>query len=695
MPPLQFWKPGTAGPGSTLDREAETEGSLLSGPLNNNLNASLSLASQRTRLPIYKHREKLLYCVEKYGCVIVVGQTGCGKSTQLPQYLKEANWASENHVIACTQPRRVAATTVAARVAEEVGSVLGDEVGYSIRFEDLSSPTRTRIKYLTDGMLFRETMVDPLLSRYSVIMIDEAHERSAYTDLLLGLLKKMRRKRPELRIIISSATIDAEDFLEYFNSNADGDDRSQDDAIILSLEGRTFPVQTAYLETPSPNYVEAAVQAVFDIHMKEPKGDILVFLTGREEIEECCQEIADRSLTLPKMAPRILPLPLHAGLPTEDQQVVFEPAGRDTRKVIVATNIAEASVTIEGIVYVVDCGHVKIKTYNPRTGMDVLTVTPCSVASANQRSGRAGRTQPGKSYRLFPQSAITSGLMPPTTPPELVRSDISLFVLQLKALGVDNVLRFDWMDSPPSEMMIRAMEFLYSLKAIDDSGRLTKPLGTSMAEVPVDPMMAAILLNSHNFKCGEEILTIAAMTSVQNVFVFGEGAAGAMGEIERRKFTAEEGDHLTLLNAYNAFVRYGRQSPKWCASHKLNYKALLRAVSIRKQLGKYLERFNIPVESCEGDAKRLRKCLVTGYFKNAARMLPDGTYRSVRENALLHVHPSSVLFTRTPSTNWVIYHEVIETTKSFIRDLTVIEQDWLVESAPHYYTFRGGKFKPE
>jgi ATP-dependent RNA helicase DDX35 len=241
--------------------------------------------------------------------------------------------------------------------------------------------------------------------------------------------------------------------------------------------------------------------------------------TRDETLELILNDVHSTCDRLPKAAPRILPLPLHAGLPAEDQQVVFDPAGRDTRKVIVATNIAEASVTIEGIVYVVDCGFVKvsrsvrarslsvsggrrlmssiappqIKTYNPKTGMDVLTVTPCSVASANQRSGRAGRTQPGKSYRLYPHSAITLGIMPPTTPPELIRSDISLFILQLKALGIDNVLRFDWMDSPPSEMMIRAMEFLFSLKAIDESGRLTRPLGVCMAEVPVDPMMAAIV----------------------------------------------------------------------------------------------------------------------------------------------------------------------------------------------------------
>ncbi|OWZ35392.1 ATP-dependent RNA helicase DDX35 [Cryptococcus neoformans AD2-60a] len=696
MPPLQFWKPGTAAPGSSLDRESEKDGSLL--PVNTSQNAHLSLDAQRQRLPIYKHREKLLWCVEKYSVVIVVGQTGSGKSTQLPQYLHEAGWTGQSHVVACTQPRRVAATSVATRVAEEVGSVLGDEVGYTIRFEDLSHPTRTRIKYMTDGMLFRETMMDPLLSKYSVIMIDEAHERGAYTDLLLGLLKKIMRKRPELRVIISSATIDAEDFLEYFNTNADGTDRSKDDAIIVSLEGRMFPVEVCYLKEPCADYTQAAVQTVFDIHLREPLGDILVFLTGREEIDQVIQEVADRLLSLPKAAPKLLALPLYATLPPEEQSLIFDPSPRDTRKVIFSTNIAEASVTIDGIKYVVDSGFVKIKTYNPRTCMDVLTTTPCSLASANQRAGRAGRTSAGKCFRLYPASILPStnpsSPMPLATPPELVRSDISLYLLQLKALGIDNLAKFDFMSPPPSEMMIRALEFLFCLKAIDDEGRLTSLMGERMAEVPLDPMMAAILLNSHEFRCGQEILTIAAMTSVQNVFITAEGGTKAtMAELERRKFTAEEGDHLTLLNAYNAFARYGQNNKQWCGNHRLNYKALSRAMSIRKQLKKYMERFKIPIVSCEGDAVRLRKCLVSGYFKNAAKMMPDGTYRSARENAPLHVHPSSVMFTRQPSTGWVIYHEVVETTKSFMRDLTVIDEDWLVELAPHFYRFKGGGLK--
>ncbi|KAL7422216.1 hypothetical protein Q5752_002862 [Cryptotrichosporon argae] len=692
MPPLQFWKPGTAAPGSSLDRASEAEALVAPRP------STLSLETQRQRLPIAKHRQKLLWCVEKYRVVIVVGQTGSGKSTQLPQYLHEAGWADGGRVIACTQPRRVAATSVAQRVAEEVGSILGDEVGYSIRFEDLSNPNRTRIKYLTDGMLFRECMVDPLLSRYSVIMIDEAHERGAYTDLLLGLLKKIMKKRPELRVIISSATIDAEDFLEYFNTNADGPDRSKDDAIIVSLEGRMFPVEVCYLKEPCVDYVQTAIDTVFDIHLKEPIGDVLVFLTGREEIDQAIQQVSDRIASLPRAAPRILALPLYASLPAEEQGIIFDPAPRDTRKVIFSTNIAEASVTIDGIKYVVDSGYVKIKTFNPRTCMDVLSVVPCSLASANQRAGRAGRTSAGKTFRLYPSSLLpttnTSSPMPLSTPPELVRSDITVYLLQLKALGIDNLAKFDFMSPPPSEMMVRALEFLFCLKAIDDDGRLSRPLGERMAELPLDPMMAAILLNSVEFRCSEEVLTIAAMTSVQNVFIQPQGGMKeAMAEVERRKFTAEEGDHLTLLNAYNAFAKYGQRDKQWCGNHRLNHKALSRALSIRKQLKKYLDRFALPVVSCEGDAVRLRKCLVSGYFKNAARMLPDGTYRSAREGAVLHVHPSSVMFTRQPSTGWVIFHEVVETTKSFMRDLTVVDEDWLVELAPHYYQFKGGQIK--
>ncbi|KAI0928125.1 hypothetical protein AcW2_004237 [Taiwanofungus camphoratus] len=652
MTSLQFWKPGTVGPGSTLDRATETEENFIqSAPLS----TLLSIQSARERLPIFKHREKLLYCVENYGTVIVVGQTGCGKTTQLPQYLHEAGWSADGNVIACTQPRRVAATSVAGRVAAEVGSVLGDEVGYIIRFEDVSDKERSRILYMTDGMLFRETLLDPLLSRYSVIMIDEAHERSIYTDLMLGILKKIRRKRPSLRLIISSATLDATSLLDYFTAG-----NSSDEATIVSLEGRMYPVQVAYLQEPAPDYVHKAAEVVWSIHLQQGSGDILVFLTGREEIDRCLEELADLLPTLPRNAMRLKLLALHAGLTTEEQLSVFEPAERGSRKVIISTNIAEASVTIESIKFVVDSGFVKIRTYNPTTSLSSLVTVPVSQASATQRAGRAGRTSAGICYRLYPQNVFDK--LPLTTPPEITRTDLTTPILQLKSLGIDDLMKFEWVSSPPAESVLRALEGLHAAGMIGDDGRLTVT-GEKVAECPVEVNIARMLFMSKEYKCGEEILTIAAMTAIQDVFMIPEGAAGALAELERRKFTAEEGDHLTLLNAYNAFTRYGRSS-SWCKSHALSFRAMSRAISIRSQLKKYMQRFGLPLESCEGDAKRLRKCLVSGYWRNGARWVADGTYRSVRGNTTLHVHPNSVLFTRKPRSGWVVFHEMEETKKT-------------------------------
>ncbi|PCH39572.1 nucleoside triphosphate hydrolase protein [Wolfiporia cocos MD-104 SS10] len=690
MTSLQFWKPGTAGPGSTLDRATQAEENVIqSAPLSGNL----SIQSARARLPIAKHREKLLYCIEQYGVTIVVGQTGCGKTTQLPQYLHEAGWSADGSVVACTQPRRVAATSVASRVAAEVGSILGDEVGYTIRFEDVSDKERTRILYMTDGMLFRETLVDPLLSRYSVIMIDEAHERSVYTDLMLGILKKIRRKRPSLRLIVSSATLDATSFLEYFTSGTPASS-SGDEAIIVSLEGRMYPVQTAYLQEPAPDYVRKAAETVWNIHLQanqslgeqQGSGDILVFLTGREDIDRCLEELTEMLPSLPRNAMRLRLLALHAGLSTDEQLAVFEPAERGSRKVIVSTNIAEASVTIEGIKFVVDSGFVKIRTYNPTTALSSLVTVPISRASATQRAGRAGRTSSGICYRLYPERAFNS--LPVTTPPEITRVDLTTPILQLKSLGIDDLMKFEWVTAPPAESAVRALEGLYGAGMIGEGGGLTI-VGEKVAECPVEVNIARMLFSSKEFKCGEEILTIAAMTAVQDVFVIPEGAAGALAELERRKFTAEEGDHITLLNAYNAFTRYGRSS-SWCKSHALSFRAMSRAVSIRSQLKKYMQRFGLPLESCQGDAKRLRQCLVSGYWRNGARWVADGTYRSVRGNQVLHVHPNSVLFTRKPRSGWVIFHEMEETKKTQIRILTEIDPDWLLDYGHKYYDKRTG-----
>ncbi|KAJ2958377.1 hypothetical protein NQ176_g11185 [Zarea fungicola] len=421
-------------------------------------------------LPIAKHRESLLYTIETYPVTIVIGQTGSGKTTQIPQFLNKAGWCKNGKIIGVTQPRRVAATTVALRVADEVGCEVGKEVGYSIRFEDVTSAS-TRIKFLTDGLLIREALVDPLLSRYSVIMVDEAHERSISTDILLGLLKKIRRKRPELRIIISSATLEAEAFLKFFASSSEPASNGTDEetakiGTVVSLEGRTFPIDLLFLDAPAENYVERAISTVVDIHTQEGEGDILVFLTGREEIDFAVQAISERAPQLETKYGPLQPMPLYAGLTTEEQMYVFDSPPKGTRKVVFSTNIAEASVTIDGIVFVVDSGYVKLRAYNPKTGIESLTATSISKASAAQRAGRAGRTRPGKCFRLYTEQAY-NGLLQ-SNPPEIQRSNLAPTILQLKALGIDNIVRFDFLSPPPSQLVSKALELLYSLGALDD-----------------------------------------------------------------------------------------------------------------------------------------------------------------------------------------------------------------------------------
>ncbi|RDA93734.1 hypothetical protein CP533_0245 [Ophiocordyceps camponoti-saundersi (nom. inval.)] len=633
-------------------------------------------------LPIAKHRESLLYVIETHPVTIVLGQTGSGKTTQIPQFLWRAGWCSDGKIIG---PRRVAATTVALRVAEEVGCEIGKEVGYSIRFEDVTS-SATRIKFLTDGLLIREALVDPLLSRYSVIMVDEAHERSVSTDVLLGLLSKIIKKRPELRIIVSSATLQAQEFLNYFTRPHDKS------AAIVSLEGRTYPIDILYLQSPAENYVEKAIDTVLRIHAEESPGHILVFLTGREEIDYAVQAVSEKAVETGSSYAALQPLPLYAGLSTEQQMYVFDNVSEGTRKVIFSTNIAEASVTIDGIAFVVDCGFVKIRAYDADTGIESLTTTPVSKASASQRAGRAGRTKPGKCFRLYTEQAYEA--LRDANVPELQRSNLAPVVLQLKALGIDNVVRFEFLSPPAAELMSKALELLYALGALDEYAKLTRPLGLRMAELAVQPMMAKTLLSAPSMDCLGEMLSIAAMTSLGgSVWFYHDGEQKRM-ESSRRKFAADEGDHLTLLNVYTAFTTKNKQQQaRFCHDNHINYKSMTRAVSIRAQLKRHLERFGVVVPETAvpegkgddlGKAEQIRRCLTAGYFAHAARMQPDGTFLSAGGGAVLHAHPSSLMFNR--KADWVIFHEVMETgEKTYIRDVTKIEKGWLLEYAPEYY----------
>lgn len=683
MPVPKFWKPGTAAPGEGLkeERTGGSGGEPEKQCIVFNQHVSLSIEQQRQRLPVFKHRNHILYMLEKYQTLVVVGETGSGKSTQIPQYLVEAGWGEEGHVIGVTQPRRVAAVTVAQRVAEERGAIVGHEVGYAIRFEDCTNPDSTKIKFMTDGYLLREMMRDPLLSRYSVLMLDEAHERTLFTDIIVGLLKKIQRKRPQLRIIIASATLDAQSFRDFFNHN-NGKDAKDDTAAILTVEGRTYPVDIFYSTSPVPDYLKSMVETIMKIHRSEPAGDILAFLPGQDEVENVLRMVIDQIRALRDSSMKMMALPMYGSLPAQDQMRVFDRMGKNTRKVVIATNIAETSITINGIVYVIDSGFVRMKAFNSKNGIEGLVTVPVSQASAQQRAGRAGRVRSGTAYRLYSEADFKK--LPKTTVPEMQRSNLGTAILQLKCLGIDNVLRFPFLSPPSSKAMVRGLELLYALGGLNDHAKLAEPLGVRMAELPVNPMLAKMLLISGEYGCSEEILTVAAMLQVNNVFQSPSNQRHT-AERAKRKFGAKEGDHLTLLNVHDAFLKYKKNS-KWCRENFLNYKGLCRALVVREQLKKLLKKFKVKIVSSEGDTDVILRCIVAGFFPNAARYHPSGEYRTVRDNYPLHIHPSSILYTEFPP-KWVVYNEVMQTSRDYMRDVTVIESSWLHEIAPHYYQF--------
>ena len=464
---------------------------------------TLSIIEQREGLPIFRLKDELIKAVHDNQILVVIGETGSGKTTQITQYLAEAGYTARGK-IGCTQPRRVAAMSVAKRVAEEFGCRLGQEVGYTIRFEDCTSP-ETKIKYMTDGMLLRECLIDSDMKQYSVIMLDEAHERTIHTDVLFGLMKAAIQKRKDLKLIVTSATLDSVKFSEYFFK-----------APIFTIPGRMFPVEILYTKEPETDYLDACLITVMQIHLTEPPGDILVFLTGQEEIDTACEILFERMKSLGPEAPELLILPVYSALPSEMQTRIFDPAPPGSRKVVIATNIAETSLTIDGIFYVVDPGFVKQKVFNPKTGMDSLVVTPISQAQGKQRAGRAGRTGPGKCFRLYTERAYRDEMLA-TNVPEIQRTNLASTVLSLKAMGINDLLSFDFMDPPPMETLIMAMEQLHALSALDDEGLLTK-LGRRMAEFPLEPQLAKMLIMSVNLGCAEEALTIVSMLSVQNVY---------------------------------------------------------------------------------------------------------------------------------------------------------------------------------
>ncbi|KAL8727272.1 MAG: hypothetical protein Q9166_006153 [cf. Caloplaca sp. 2 TL-2023] len=630
-----------------------------------------SIEDTRKSLPIYSFRDELLAAVKQYQVLIIVGETGSGKTTQIPQYLHEAGYTKDGMKIGCTQPRRVAAMSVAARVAEEMGVKVGNEVGYAIRFEDATSD-KTILKYMTDGMLLREFLTEPDLGAYSALMIDEAHERTLHTDILFGLVKDIARFRPELKLLISSATMDAQKFAKYF-----------DDAPIFNIPGRRYPVDIHYTAQPEANYLAAAVTTIFQIHITQGQGDILVFLTGQEEIEAAEQNLQETARKLGSKVPEMVICPIYANLPSELQSKIFEPTPPGARKVVLATNIAETSLTIDGIVYVIDPGFVKENVYNARTGMESLVVTPCSRASANQRSGRAGRVGPGKCFRLYTKFAFYNELDENTTP-EIQRTNLNSIVLLLKSLGINDLIEFDFMDPPPAETLIRALEQLYALGALNDRGELTK-IGRQMAEFPTDPMLAKSILAADKHGCVEEVLSIIAMLGEASALFYRPKDKRIHADSARARFTIKEGgDHFSLLNIWNQWVD-SDFSYVWARENFLQQRSLTRARDVRDQLAKLCDRVEVTITSVGiADLVPIQKSLVAGFFPNAARLQKGGdSYRTVKNSMTVYLHPSSVLFEVNP--RWVIFYELVLTSKEYMRSDMPVQAEWLVEAAPHFY----------
>ncbi|KAI9197306.1 pre-mRNA-splicing factor ATP-dependent RNA helicase PRP16-like protein [Polychytrium aggregatum] len=635
---------------------------------------SKTIREQREFLPAFAVREELMNVIRDNQIVIVVGETGSGKTTQLTQYLHEEGY-SKYGVIGCTQPRRVAAMSVAKRVSEEMDTKLGEKVGYSIRFEDCTSP-ETIIKYMTDGVLLRESLTTPNLDQYSAIIMDEAHERSLHTDVLMGLLIRIISRRRDLKLIVTSATMNAEKFSTFFGN-----------APIFIIPGRTFPVDIMFSRTASEDYVDAAVKQVLAIHLSRPPGDILVFMPGQEDIEITCEVVEERLAQLDD-APAMSVLPIYSQLPADLQAKIFERASNSARKCIVATNIAETSLTVDGIMYVIDPGYCKLKVYNPKIGMDSLQVTPISQANAGQRSGRAGRTGAGTCFRLYTESAFNHELFPNNIP-EIQRTNLANVVLLLKSLGIKSLLDFEFMDPPPQDNILNSMYQLWVLGALDNTGELTS-VGSKMVSFPLEPSLAKMLIASEDLHCSEEVLTIVSMLSVPTVFYRPKERAEE-SDAAREKFFVGESDHLTLLYIYLQWKANGYRDD-WCTEHFLHSKAMRKAREVRTQLADIMKSEKMANLSCGMEWDVIRKCICSAYFHQSAKLKGIGEYVNMRTGMPCHLHPTSALYGRGHTSDYIVYHELVMTSKEYMQCVTAVEAEWLAELGPMFFSIKEQHF---
>uniref|UniRef100_A0A914H0R1 RNA helicase n=1 Tax=Globodera rostochiensis TaxID=31243 RepID=A0A914H0R1_GLORO len=679
--------------------------------------AYLELYKKRTELPVWRHKTEFMRALDHHKCILLEAETGSGKTTQVPQWCME--WWKKRHphtqsMVCCTQPRRLATVSVAERVAKELDVPLGNVVGYSIRFEELVD-SGTLLKYCTDGVLLAESSRDEMLMRYGVILLDEVHERTMITDVVMGLVKRIMALRPALRVVVMSATLKTGKFADYFSTHYS-----------MQISGRSFSVKINFSDwdiiMDPEEYVEKSVEKAIEIHKKANKrdDDILLFLSGQDEVESAC-ELLEKEADKCKESGELKILPLFGSMQNEHLQMLEGTRQKDKqndyRRCIVATNVAETSMTIDGIVFVIDPGFCKRKIYNPRTKLESLLIQRISRASAVQRAGRAGRTRPGICFRLYTEHCYDKIMK--EIVPEIKHTNLGSVVLRLKKSGINDIYGFDLIDKPPPEQIQHALHMLTELGALDVGGYVT-PLGEKINSLPVDPPLARMLIESAKLCCSEEVISICAMLSAPNRCFCRPHKKQIEADRAKAKFIDDVGDHLTLLRVYNAFdIIQTKDKRQWCFENYLNYRTLQYAQDVRNQLANVmLQRLNLmPVglDACSPlYPHNILKALLAGSFMKLAYFRPNasglqrnaqsGYYVTVESRINLTrnkddpveqylLHGSSVLLKGakeySSKPEWVLFNEAMQHNNSnsqrcFLQTVSKIRPEWLAELAPAY-----------
>jgi len=646
-------------------------------------------------LPVSERREEIRRAIEAHQVVVVCGETGSGKTTQLPKICLELGRGVDG-AVGHTQPRRIAARSVASRIAKELRTMPGAQVGYKVRFADETAP-ETLVKVMTDGVLLAETQSDRDLTRYDTIIIDEAHERSLNIDFLLGCLKRLLPRRPDLKVVITSATIDPKRFSEHF-----------DDAPIIEVSGRTYPVEIRHRpfeEKPDEHLegedLERAVLAAVDEACAAGPGDILVFLSGEREIRDLALALRERS-----GGERLETIPLYARLGAEEQGRVFQPSKR--RRVVLATNIAETSLTVPGVRYVIDPGLARVSRYSPRSRVQRLPIEKVSQASARQRAGRCGRIGPGVCIRLYSEEDFDS--RPAFTDPEILRTNLAGAILQMKALGLGEIERFPFIDPPDRRQVRDGLETLRELQAIDDKGRVTE-VGRELARLPVDPRLGRMMQAARDFACLREAVIICAGLEVQDPRVR-PAERRDEADLAHAQFQNEQSDFLTLLNLWRRFhaerAKRSRSGLRaWCAQAWVSYPRMREWIETQRQLSQIVREWGwfsgdgaagaTHDEPGEVDHAALHRSLLAGLVAFVGRKREKGHDYDGPRGKVFSIFPGSALFNHGPE--WVMAAEQVQTTRLYARMVARVQPHWIEKAAgplvrrsyvdPHWERSRG------